>query len=190
MTTDWTAGSGGLPAHPYDAQLGSGLLWRPDRLEWWLAGERRGAAPCRTATPRQCWAELRFLDAFPEASHWWFASPWTQRVRAVDRGRRADGTALVWLQAVDATADTLCWEVVPGGVPDGPLPLHAGGARNIVLRRWLGELVRQVEAGQVALGTWVVVTSLAEADTLPLLIAGWEEWMLEVLGLAEDEECG
>jgi hypothetical protein len=123
------------------------------------------------------------VEAFPQASHWWFASPWTQRVRAVDQGTRADGTRLIWLQAVDATADALCWEVPPGGVPDGPLPCYAGDARNIVLRRWLGEVVRQVEAGQVAIGDWVIVTSLAPAAALPILLAGWEEWMLGSLGL-------
>jgi hypothetical protein len=182
---DWEAGKGWLPGHPYDAQLGSGLKWHPEHLELWLAGRRLGAAACATASPQVCWGELRFVEAFPQASHWWFSSPWTQRVRAVDRGTRADGTRLVWLQAVDATADALCWEVPPGGVVNGPLPRYAGDARNIVLRRWLGEVVRQVEAGQVAIGDWVIVTSLAEASALRFLMAGHEAWMLGALGLTD-----
>src|SRR5262245_6166212 len=76
------AGVLSAPAHPFDAATGSGIKWTPEALELWLKGEPLDVAEVATESPAACWRDLAFVAAFPTVSHWWFGSPWTQRVRA------------------------------------------------------------------------------------------------------------
>jgi hypothetical protein len=172
------------PAHPFDAATGSGIKWTPEALELWLKGERLDVAEVATESPAACWQDLAFLAAFPTISHWWFGSPWTQRVRATATARRPDGSRAVWLQAVQEDADELLWAVQADGTADGPLPEYAGGPANVPLRLRLGQLARLVLAGEIAVEQWAAVTSLVAAAELHTLLAGdRREELLRALGL-------
>lgn len=160
------------PAHQFDTVMGSGIRWSPDALELWLKGERLDVAELESESPVACWRDLTFVDAFPTVSHWWFGSPWTQRVRATQIVRRPDSSRVVWLQAVQDDADELAWTVAPGGAADGPLPEYAGDERNLPLRLHLGQLARLVLAGKIAVSQWAAVTSLVAGRELHTLMAG------------------
>jgi len=160
------------PAHPFDETTLSGLKWTPDTLELWLHGERLDVADVVTATPADCWRELAFVEAFPTVSHWWFGSPWTQRLRVTKIRNQADGTRYVWLQAVQEDADELLWIVPRTGTPRGMPPDYAGGAANLALALRLGLLARLALAGHVAINQWVAVTSLINASEVAALFVG------------------
>ena len=178
-------GAFSAPAHPFDEATGSGIKWTSEALELWLRGERLDVAEVATESPAACWRDLAFLAAFPTVTHWWFGSPWTQRVRATAAARQPDGSRAVWLQAVQEDADELPWVVQADGTADGPLPEYAGGPANLPLRLRLGQLARLVLAGQIAAGQWAAVTSLVAAGELPALVAGDRQAeLLRVLGLA------
>ncbi len=179
-------GASGLsaPAHPFDAATGSGIVWTPEALELWRAGERLDVAEVATETPVACWRGLAFVAAFPTVTHWWFGSPWTQRVRATAAARRPDGSRAVWLQAVQEDADELPWLVRDDGSADGPLPGYAGGPANLPLRLRLGQLARLVLAGEIAVERWAAVTGLVAADELPALLASGSATSCCALGLA------
>lgn len=178
-------GAFSAPAHPFDQATGSGIKWTSEALELWLRGERLDVAEVATESPAACWRDLAFLAAFPTVTHWWFGSPWTQRIRATAAARQPDGSRAVWLQAVQEDADELPWVVQADGTADGPLPEYAGGSANLPLRLRLGHLARLVLAGQIAAGQWAAVTSLVAAGELPALVAGDRQAvLLRVLGLA------
>ncbi|KAB8140798.1 hypothetical protein F8S13_22635 [Chloroflexia bacterium SDU3-3] len=169
------------PAHPFDPTVGSGLRWTPSALELWQRGTRQDVAELATASPHACWATAAFVDAFPDVTHWWFGSPWTQRVRATTRTALPEGRGLaVWLQAALEDADELPWVILAGGDPAGPLPEYAGGPQNLGLRSALGALARQVGAGRFPTARWAVVTSLIPAREVVGLLDGAA---LELLGL-------
>jgi hypothetical protein len=179
-------GSGALsaPAHPFDEATGGGIKWTPGALELWLKGERLDVAEVETESPVACWRALAFVSAFPTVTHWWFGSPWTQRVRVTATAHHPDESRVVWLQAVQEDADELPWIVQADGSAGGPLPEYAGGTANEPLRLRLGHLSRLVLAGQIAVGQWAAVTSLVAAHELPALLEGdRRDELLRAVGL-------
>jgi hypothetical protein len=170
-------GSYSAPGHPFDPVTKTGILWSAESLELWQNGERLDVADIATGSPETCWNTGAFARAFPTITHWWFGSLWTQRVRATAVERRADGTSLVWLQAVQPDADELVWEVPVKGAPSGALPEFAGGPINQPLYLRLGHLARLAVDGQVPLNEWMLVSSLVTNNDLAGLLANgfWGE---------------
>jgi hypothetical protein len=159
------------PAHPFQAETKTGILWEPDRLAVWQHGECLDSAELASDSPQACWSKALFVEAFPQVSHWWFGSLWTQRVRATAMIPQEAGITRVWLQAVQEDADELVWTVPSLGMPFGALPEYAGGTLNKPLYLRLGNLARLVASQAFPLNEWVVVSSLVTGAELRALLA-------------------
>ena len=80
------------PGHVYQPRLGTGIQWQPGIAKLWEGGHVTVEASHQTVSSYDFWYNLAFADCFPEVTHWWFRSAWTQKVRlTLPQGQLADG---------------------------------------------------------------------------------------------------
>src|SRR4030042_720582 len=90
------------PGHMYLPRLGTGIQWQPGLVKLWERGKVTAEASHTTQSPYEFWYNLAFADCFPEVTHWWFRSAWTQKVRLTRlHGQMADGVLWGWMQFID-----------------------------------------------------------------------------------------
>ena len=159
------------PGHVYLPQIGSGIEWLPETVRLWERGTLSMEAHHQTLSAYQFWHSLAFADCFPEITHWWFRSAWTQRVR-LTRAQGMLGTDTIWgyMQFVDDQQPGQIWTVSEGDRPtiETPFPPHENQPVNLPLRLALARLVAGVLSDEVVPDHWMTVTSLVERDQLSL----------------------
>ena len=161
------------PGHVYLPQMGSGIEWLPNTVRLWEHGSITMDAPHQTLSPYLFWYNLGFADCFPDVSHWWFRSTWTQRVR-LTRAQGLIGTDTIWgyIQFIDDQQPAQIWTVSEGDCPtiETPFPPYEVQPVNIPLRLALSHLVAGILSDEVVSDQWMIVTSLVKREQLPLAI--------------------
>jgi len=173
------------PGHVYQSRLGTGIQWQPGVVKLWEGGKVTAEAPHTTATAYEFWYSLAFAGSFPDVTHWWFRSAWTQRVRLTRlQGLLEDGTAWGWMQFVDehnpAQMYTLTETTPP--VIAVPYPPNEVQPVNLPLRLALSRFVAGVITEELILDRWNIITSLVRRDTLELIFPATQEaipWQME-----------
>lgn len=160
------------PGHKFLDRLGSGIKWQPGVARLYERGE------------------LVFVDVFPQVTHWWFHSAWTQRVRLT----RAEGllenspaTIYGYMQFIAEDQPGQLWTITERDVPvvETPYPPNEAKPVNLPLRLALARLVVATLSDDVITDQWLGITSLVQGgqlaqalptqrDALPFRLAGIE----------------
>ena len=162
------------PGHAYIEKLGTGIQWLPGIARLWERGQVSLEAEHHTQSPFEFWYELAFANTFPQVTHWWFRSAWTQRVR-LTRAQGMLDQATVWgyMQFIDDDDGEpgQIWTVEERDVPviETPYPPNEVQPVNLPLRLALARLVAGVFSDGVVPDQWMVVTSLVERVDLALV---------------------
>ena len=157
------------PGHVYLPRLGTGIQWLPGVVKMWEGGQVTAEAPHTTKSLYEFWYNLAFADCFPEVTHWWFRSAWTQKVRLTRlQGEMADGILWGWMQFVDEHTPAGMYTITETEPPviTVPYPPNEVQPVNLPLRLALSRLVSGVITGDVEPGKWNIVTSLVRCDKL------------------------
>lgn len=115
--------------------------------------------------------ELRFLDDFPQITHWAFGTAWTQQV-LLKRPEESDGNELrgqilfaseedVGIYSVERSHDPLT-RLAP--IVNMPLPKLFPLALNLPLRVALAQMLTQALDDELPYDQWQLVTSLLPRD--------------------------
>ncbi len=163
------------PGHKYLERLQSGILWQPEIVQIHEKGSVVLEAEHKTKSAYEFWHELAFIEAFPEISHWWFHSAWTQRVRLT----KAEGmleqspvTIYGYMQFIDEEQPPQMWTITERDVPiiETPYPPNEVKPVNLPLRLALARLAVGTLTDDVVPDTWMGVTSLLTGELLPLAL--------------------
>jgi hypothetical protein len=165
------------PGHVYQPQLGSGVEWQAGTVKLWERGEVTFEASHHTDSQYEFWRSLAFADCFPDVTHWWFRSAWTQRVRLTRaQGMLGDDTIWGYIQFIDEHIPAQVWTISEKNVPviEVPYPPNENQPVNLPLRLALSNLVAGILSDDVVPDTWMVVTSLVEREQLALTFPEYE----------------
>jgi len=157
------------PGHVYQPHLGTGIEWLPGEVRLWEGGKQTETAAHETESPYDFWYSLAFADCFPEVTHWWFRSAWTQQVR-LNRPQGTMDEATVWgiLQFVAAETPAQMWTLTEGDPPNVAVPFPSNEVHpvNLPLRLALARLVAGGVTEDVVPDECLLVTSLVKRDEL------------------------
>jgi hypothetical protein len=157
------------PGHVYQPRLGTGIQWQPGVAKLWEGGQVTAEAAHNTENPYEFWYSMAFANVFPEVSHWWFRSAWTQKVRLTSlQGLLGDGSAWGLIQFVDEHTPAGMYTITDADPPviAVPYPPNEFQPVNLPLRLALSRLVVGVVTGQMIPDQWVIITSLVRRDEL------------------------
>ena len=157
------------PGHVYQPRLGTGIQWQPGVVKLWESGQVTAKASHTTTTPYEFWYSLTFADCFPDVTHWWFRSAWTQKVRLTSlQGLLGDGSTWGLMQFVDEHPPAGMYTITETEPPmiAVPYPPNEVQPVNLPLRLALSRLVSGVITGDVEPGKWNIVSSLVRCDEL------------------------
>jgi hypothetical protein len=175
------------PGHVYQHRLGTGIQWQPGVVKLWEGGYVTAEAPHTAKSSYEFWYNLAFADCFPEITHWWFRSAWTQKVRLTSlQGLLGDGSALGLMQFVDEHTPAGLYTITETEPPviAVPYPPNEVQPVNLPLRLALSRLVAGIITGEAIPDQWVLVTSLVPKDQLELVfptIRDTTPWQLEAI---------
>ncbi|MCP4427228.1 MAG: hypothetical protein GY803_22295 [Chloroflexi bacterium] len=168
-----------LPAHPFNGRLQSGIDLRDGKAVIINKGNEVLSRPLlESTTPWQFWHDLKFAEVFPDVSHWWFYSGWTQQVRlrvASRQGESLNG----FMQFVSDESVSQMWFYDAGEI-SVPFPSGEENAGNLPLRLVLSRLVCEMRQNRLMADQWYVVTSLVEASQVAEMfpVTWTHEWWL------------
>jgi len=155
------------PGHVFQPELKTGIKWEPGQVELWHF-DLKSTAQQDTKTPYEYWYNLEFLRSFPQVTHWWFRSGWTQQVRvSIPAGMMDSDTAFGYIQFIDEEQDGEMWSISTlGGIADVdvPLPPLEVNTANLPLRTTLARLILDTIAGSRKSDEWTFVTSLVQSQ--------------------------
>jgi hypothetical protein len=160
------------PGHVYQHPLGTGIQWQPGVVKLWERGMVTTEAPHTTQSPYEFWHSLAFADCFPEVTHWWFRSAWTQKVRlSCLQGKLADGALWGLMQFIDEQTPGQMYTIADTYplLINVPYPPNEVQPVNLPLRLALSRLVTGIITGEVIPGQWNYITSLVGSDKLELV---------------------
>ena len=160
------------PGHKYLQRLNSGILWRPKTVELYEKGVVTLEADHQTSSPYEFWSEFAFAEVFPEITHWWFHSAWTQRVRLTKAQgllENSPPTLYGYMQFINEEQPAQMWTIEQRDHPviDTPYPPHEVKPVNLPLRLALARLVAGTLTDDVVPDYWMAVTSLVRSEQLP-----------------------
>lgn len=152
----------------------NGIQFDNNARTLWLAGEQiaSGVLPEQDDRYRYFY-ELRFLDDFPQITHWAFGSAWTQQVM-LKRPEQSDGDTLrgqiffaseedLGMYSIERSHDPLT-RLAP--IVNVPLPKLFSQALNLPLRIVLAQMVTQALDDELPYDQWQLVTSLLPRDNV------------------------
>lgn len=159
------------PGHRYQPRLGCGIEWQPEVVKLWQDGTVRAVSPQNRASAYDYFYRLDFMESFPQVSHWWFRSAWTQRARITSIQGWLEGGQTAWgyLQFMDEQTPAEMWTITNEERPRivTPYPPNETQPANLPLRLALARLVSGVVLGQAQPDTWLTLTSLVRREDLP-----------------------
>lgn len=166
------------PGHVYRQDTGTGIKLLPEsgRVELYAKGELIKGVAWQGGTAWDFWYSLAFVELFPEVTHWWFGSAWTQRVRATRQiGTDPNtGAAYGYIQFIDGDVAGNYWYVGDAQV-DAPMPPYEERRDNLPLHIALCRLVKGVHDGNLQENKWYTVTSLVPSEELTTVFP--EQWL-------------
>jgi hypothetical protein len=157
------------PGHLYQPRLGTGIQWLPGVVKLWEGGQVTAEVTHNTASPYEFWYNLAFATFFPEVTHWWFRSAWTQKVRlTLPQGQLADGAFWGLMQFIDEQNPGRMYTITDAYPPviSVPYPPNEVQPANLPLRLALTRFVSGVITGDVNPGNWYIISSLVRCDDL------------------------
>ncbi len=161
------------PGHVYLKRLGSGIEWQPGQVNLWENGVRVAQAAHQYSSAYQYFYHLAFAESFPDVTHWWFRSAWTQRVRLTTAQGAMEGeTVWGYMQFVDETVPARMWTATNTELPiiEVPYPPNEVHPVNLPLRLALSWLVVGILTEEVQPNAWLLATSLIPAGELQTTI--------------------
>ena len=157
------------PGHVYQPRLGTGIQWQPGVVKLWEGGKVTTEAPHTTKSAYEFWYNLAIADCFPEVTHWWFRSAWTQKVRLTSlQGLLGDGSAWGLMQFVDEHTPAGLYTITETEPPviAVPYPPNEVQPVNLPMRLALTRLVAGLITGDLIPDQWVIITSLVKRKGL------------------------
>jgi hypothetical protein len=160
------------PGHVYQPRLGTGIQWQPGIAKLWEGGHVTVEASHQTVSSYDFWYNLAFAFCFPEVTHWWFRSAWTQKVRLTRlQGQLVDGAFWGLMQFIDEQNPGQMYTIMDAYPPviSVPYPPDEVQPVNLPLRLALSRLVAGIITGEVVPDQWMLITSLVPKDQLELV---------------------
>ncbi|RME48501.1 MAG: hypothetical protein D6796_06180 [Caldilineae bacterium] len=123
---------------------------------------------------RDYFYNLRFLEDFPQVTHWAFGDAWTQQV-LIHRPKK-DGDALWGMMHFASEEDTgqyvieRSFEMPPAPYITVPMPTNFSVPINFPLKLVLAQLLLQALDDNAAYDRWYFVTSLVERGDVPKVL--------------------
>jgi len=184
------------PGHVYQDRLGTGIEWLPGVVTLWEGGQAVQTAHHNMKSPWEYWYNLVFAESFPDVTHWWFRSAWTQNVRLTGIESMMEAST-VWgyMQFINEEVPAQMWTISEGGRPEIVIPFPPNEVQpvNLPLRLALARLVAGVVSDEVQRDTWILITSLVHRDELHQAFPDRTDalpWMLENMsGSVRAEFC-
>jgi len=173
------------PGHVYQPRLGTGIQWQPGIAKLWEGGHVTVEASHQTVSSYDFWYNLAFADCFPEITHWWFRSAWTQKVRlTLPQGQLADGAFWGLMQFIDEQNPGQMYSIMDAYPPviSVPYPPNEFQPVNLPLRLALSRLVAGIITGDVIPDQWMLITSLVPKHQLEVIFPTTKDttpWQLE-----------
>ena len=137
-----------VPAHPYQAALGTGIEWTPTTVHLWEQGQVTMTAKHMTTTPWDFWYNLAFREAFAAVTHWWFRSLWTGRIAVSlpDPTLTEDRAVWGWMTFDVLDRPRRTWSISDGAMVTihPPYPPHEEQEANLPLRLSLARAILAV----------------------------------------------
>jgi hypothetical protein len=175
------------PGHVYQPRLGTGIEWQPGLARLWEGGQATETAQHDTPSAYRFWRDLAFAECFPQVTHWWFRSAWTQRVRLTrPQGMMGEATVWGWMQFIDDQTPAQMYTVAEGERPviATPYPPNEVQPVNLPLRLALARLAAGILSDQVVPDQWLFVTSLVgraswrrpSPTSAPPCPGDWKAW--------------
>lgn len=160
------------PGHVYHNGIRTGIQLTGNKALLWDGG-RRVAEANWNGKPWDFWYNLKFVELFPQVTHWWFQSAWTHQVR-VSQPQGSDVQGIYgYIQFIDEESHGNIWYYDDNtySVPFPPFEAQPG---NLPLQISLCRLVDAVRRGQLPANEWYTVTSLVGRDELEQVFP--QEW--------------
>ncbi|HEU4322703.1 MAG TPA: hypothetical protein VFS21_06100, partial [Roseiflexaceae bacterium] len=153
-----------------DPALGTGIRWTAEQVELWERGSITATAAHDTPSAWAFWHGLRFRDAFPEVTHWWFRGIWTGRlaISRPDPELTSEGQLVGWVTFDLLDQPRRAWSINEGAVLTVavPLPPLAEQPGNLPLQLSIARAVLLVLQGDAPADSWLGVTSLVAREEL------------------------
>ncbi|MHC1732937.1 MAG: hypothetical protein AB9888_13040 [Bacteroidales bacterium] len=166
------------PAHVYNPQTGNGIQLIDGTANLFINKEFFLSRPHTAKSPYEFWYDLHFTSLFPEITHWYLYSAWTQYVAfSKPQGVIDDGENSIWGWVWFCDKDTPpdMWTITPPSTANGnsiitvpmpPLNVHRG---NIPLRLALAQQLLSVAlTGLNKPEKFYPLTSLVTPAQMPL----------------------
>ena len=125
--------------------------------------------------PRDYFYNLRFLDDFPQVTHWAFGDAWTQQV-LIHKPKAQDSDTL-WGQIHFASEEDTgvyvierSYETPPAPYITVPMPAQFDVSINFPLKLVLARLLLQALDDNAVYDRWYFVTSLVESKDVPTVL--------------------
>ncbi len=155
----------------------NGIRFRPDGGRDLVVEGRavdQGMLP-NAILPRAYFYHLRFLDDFPQVTHWAFGDAWTQRVKiAPPRHRSGVWDGLMYFASdEDAGAYVVerSYETPPAPYVTVPMPTHFRVPINFGLKVALARMLLAALDDDLPYDRWHTVTSLVRCADVPRVLA-------------------
>lgn len=161
--------------HVYKSESGHGIEWNENEARLWQDGSVIARAAHNADSARAYWYSFAFARDFPQVTHWWFGSSWTQAVRvSLPQGMLASQTSFGTIQFMHETQPRDLWTVYRDtvsaiSVPAPPFEAQ-NFAANVPLHRQLMQMVVAMLLGNVQHDQWYTVSSLVAAKRLPAIL--------------------
>lgn len=157
--------------HVYHEELEHGIEWLLGEARLWQDGKVVATAAHNTVSAWDFWYHTHFVQCFPQVTHWWFGSSWTQAMRvSLPQGMIDTRTIFGSIQWVGDQYDPARWTVYRDtvlvvAVPPPPMEEDTF-AINVPLHIATMQFVLGMIMGRVQPDTWYTVSSLVGSNQL------------------------
>lgn len=189
------------PGHARNMQqpdVRTGIEWLPGEVRLWELDQDSGEpritlrAAHDTTSAWQFFYELRYVELFPEVTHWWYRSLWTQRVRTEILATPDPATILGQFHFVEE-GNTGAWSVAldtrPAVVSVSLPPSETFD--NVPLACELSRLAVAAVHDEIPQQQWMIASSLVRREDAAAVLATGPDvedrvtqrrWRLEAIG--------
>lgn len=152
--------------HAYRPELGSGVEWLPGgQARLWDGGEIAATGEHGAATPEAFWRDLWHARAFPEVTHWWFGTTWTDAVRVSRVADMIDmSTVTGWMQFHNAETQGVPWLATEGDPYVFSVQMPPGEQTSLPVLLALARHIMGMFDARITPDKWYLATGLVRRD--------------------------
>jgi hypothetical protein len=180
------------PGHVFLKRLSSGIKYTAQKVYLVDKGNIISEAVPVAKSAWDYFYSLEFTKSFPQVTHWYFHSAWTQKVRLTRPmpDEADDTTVRGYVQFIDEKEPTLMYQVTYRGettkpIISVPMPPNEEKPVNIPLRLAMGKIAASIAGSddEFSPNKWEFVTSLVPVDEIDdVFPTGESKYTFEIEG--------